>query len=73
MSSADSNLVAAMLATLGCTATGKAGMVRIEASNPEGSQGIRFLAIDEVAYLQHVEPALREAKVEVVEVKRGKR
>ena len=71
MSSMDNNVVAAMFAALSQAQGSKAGMFRIEAANPEGIQGVVMLAMDEVVYLQHVEPVLRAAKVDVVQV-RGK-
>ena len=69
MSSMDNNVVAAMFAALGQAQAGSAGMFRVDASSPNGIQGITFLAVDEVAYLQHVEPALRAGGVEVVQVR----
>jgi hypothetical protein len=65
----DSDVVAALFAAMGQARAGGAGMFRIEAANPEGIQGVVMLALDEVAYLQYVEPALRAGKVEVVKVR----
>lgn len=72
MTSADHDVIAAMFCALGGVAADRAGMVRLDAANPNGIQGIRLLAIDELAYLQHVEPALRAGKVQVVEIGRSK-
>jgi hypothetical protein len=68
----DSDVVAALFAAMSQAQAGTAGMFRVDASSPNGIQGITFLAVDEVAYLQHVEPVLRAAKIEVVKV-RGQR
>jgi len=45
MSSMDNNVVAAMFAALGQAQAGSAGMFRVDASSPNGIQGITFQGI----------------------------
>jgi hypothetical protein len=66
--SLDSAVVQKLFAALAEAQQGHVGKIRILTTTTEGIQGLTVLAVDEIAFLQHIEPALRAAKIPVVDV-----
>jgi len=72
MASMDDDVRVALFMAFARAQAGEVGLFRIDASNPNGVQGLVALAVDEVAYLRHIEPALRQAGLSVARLQLGR-
>lgn len=70
MTTADPAVVALIFRTLAVAQQGKAGIVRVDANNPEGMQELTVCAIDSVAWDRFAVPALEMAGVPIVKLGR---
>ena len=70
MTSADPAVIARVFQLLGVAQQGKAGVVRVDASSPDGMQELTICAVDSVAWERFLVPALDLAGVEIVRLGR---
>lgn len=69
MSSLESKVVAAMFRALREAEQGKAGWFKVQSANENGIAMFVAVAVDEMQWLQHVEPCLRAAGIHTEQIK----
>lgn len=69
MSSIEAKVVAATSRALNEAGRGRAGWFKVQSANADGIAMFVAVAVDELVWLQHVEPCLRAAGIHMEQIK----